>query len=206
MYQKLIFLDRQPNLLSGYLKYFYKFVLMDSFQFWLYVIIGIIYLVSTLMKKKKGEIADSEGGNEERKIEPDRNDKQLTFEELLREITQSKQPIPERTPKPVVSRSPQTNYDDNLGEEEEDLEDTDYDYKKKDTIYKTYETEKQQAFHHKSLEEDWKREKIEVTTGKFKNFEEEEKPDLMHAYLGEMKNVESLKKAFVVSEILKTKF
>jgi hypothetical protein len=180
---------------------------MDSFQFWLYVIIGIIYLISTVMKKRKGQIPGSEGESEGRPTEPDRNeDKQLTFEELLREITQSKQPIPERTPEPVVSRSPRTNYDDNVDEEEEDLEDVDYDYKKKDTIYKTYETEKQQAFYHKSLEEDWKREKIEVTSGKFKNFEEEEKPDLMLAYLGEMKNVESLKKAFVVSEILKTKF
>jgi hypothetical protein len=194
-------------MLSGYLKYFYKFVLMDSFQFWLYVIIGIIYLVSTIMKKRKGEITGSEGENEGRRAEPDRNEeKQLTFEELLREITQSKQPIPERTPEPVVSRAPQTNYDDNLGEEEEDLEDVDYDYKKKDTIYAKYESEKKEAFHHKSLEEDWIREKIEVTSGKFKNFEEEEKPDLMLAYLGEMKNVESLKKAFVVSEILKTKF
>jgi len=192
-------------MLAGYLIIFYKFVFMDSFQFWLYVIIGLIYLISTLRKKRKAEESGPEPGNEGRPDTP-REERQLTFEELLREITQGKMPMPENKPETVVSKAPRTNYEDTFAEEAEDLEDVEYDYRKKDSIYADYEGEKEQAFNHKSLEETWKREKVEVTPGKFKMFEEEEKPDLMRAYLGDMKNLESFKKAFVVSEILKTKF
>ena len=107
----------------------------------------------------------------------------------------------------MVSKPGPVNYDESLSEEEQDLEEVDYDYKKQDTIYATYEKAKKEAFFHPSLEDvDWKSQKSDIIFEKFKGFEIEKKPDLMARYLGNIKNPDELKKAFVVSEVLKPKF
>jgi preprotein translocase subunit SecF len=180
---------------------------MRDFQFWLYVIIGVIYLISRFMKKRK-EVeagAESEGGSNTDRPVGSPGEKQLTFEELLREITQAKTEVQQK-PQPVVAKPKTVNYEESMAEEEQDLEEVDYDYKKEDTIYATYEKAKKEAFFRPSLEEvDWKTQKTEAFE-KFKGFEIEKKPDLMARYLGNIKNPDELKKAFVVSEILKPKF
>jgi hypothetical protein len=176
---------------------------MDSFQFWLYVIIGLIYLVSRAMKKKANQSQGPVDTKEERPFSTTRHEgnkpKQLSFEELLKEITESKQQQQPRE-EPVVD------YDDNLEEEEKDLEDVEYDYRKQNKTYEIYEEAKQQAFHRPSLEETMKIQDTVVSFGKFKEFERRAETNLAAEYLKEFHDPEGLKKAVVMSEILKRKF
>lgn len=175
---------------------------MDSFQFWLYVIIGVVYLLSRLRKKSKEQ---PEGRpNAEREVQtggtipPGRTvpPKTLSFEDLLREITEAKMPKQE----PVVD------YDDALEEEEKDLEDVNYDYKKQNTVYNTYEEAKKQAFFRPSLEETMKVGDTVVNFEKFKEFERGDVRDVAAEYLRDFKDLDAIKKAVVMSEILKRKF
>ena len=176
---------------------------MDSFQFWLYVIIGVIYLVSRARKKKADQSPGPVDANEEKPFSSTRHEgnkpKQLSFEELLKEITESKQ---QRQPveEPVVD------YDENLEEEEKDLEDVEYDYRKQNKTYEVYEEAKKQAFYRPSLEETMKLQDTVVSFGKFKEFEKRAETNLAAEYLKEFHDPDGLKKAVVMSEILKRKF
>jgi len=176
---------------------------MDSFQFWLYVIIGVIYLVSRARKKKADQSPGPVDANEEKPFSSTRHEgnkpKQLSFEELLKEITESKQQRPPME-EPVVD------YDENLEEEEKDLEDVEYDYRKQNKTYEVYEEAKKQAFFRPSLEETMKLQDTVVNFGKFKEFEKRAETNLAAEYLKEFHDTDSLKKAVVMSEILKRKF
>ena len=176
---------------------------MDSFQFWLYVIIGLIYLVSRARKKKAEQSPGPTEVKDERPFSSSRSEgnkpKQLSFEDLLKEITESKQQQPPRE-EPVVD------YDENLEEEAKDLEDVEYDYRKQNKTYEIYEEAKKQAFHRPSLEETMKIQDTVVSFGKFKEFEKRAETDLAAEYLKEFHDTEGLKKAVVMSEILKRKF
>jgi hypothetical protein len=175
---------------------------MDSFQFWLYVIIGVVYLISRMRKKSAGQ--PEERPEVEQESRSGRNtpqtksapQKTLTFEELLREITESKQP----------KEQPVVDYDDNLEEEEKDLEEVDYDYRKDNKVYETYEEAKKQAFFRPSLEETMKVEDTVVSFGKFKEFERAAGVNLAAEYLKDFGDLGSIRKAVVMSEILKRKF
>lgn len=175
---------------------------MDSFQFWLYVIIGVIYLISRLRKRpvnQPGEVPDIKSEKQAGRStqSPKSIPKTLTFEDLLRQITESKtQPKQE----PVVD------YEEELEEEEEVLEDVNYDYRKDNKAFETYEEAKKQAFFRPSLEETMNVKDTVVTFGKFKEFEKETGPDLAAGYLKDFKDPEGIKKAVVLSEILKRKF
>src|SRR5688572_378241 len=176
---------------------------MDKFQFWLYVIIGIIYLVSRIRKKPEQEKKPREfrpdkpvQQYEQPSAKPAFNPKPKTFEELLREITEGK----ERQESEVVD------YDDNLEEEEKDLEEIKSDYRKDDKIYEVYEDAKRQAFVRPSLEETMKLADTKMQFGKFKEFEIEAERNLSREYLADFKDPDGFKKAVVMSEILKRKF
>lgn len=187
---------------------------MDNFQFWLYVIIGIIYLVSRLRKKSQPEDTSLPRQESRRpsartqQPDPERTEKPLTFEDLLREITEGKvEKAPERKPEPpVVQRPMYKNYDDEVGEEVESLEDVEYDYRKKNSRYAEYEEGKALAFERPSLEETSPVFKTDMSYGKFKEFEIQTNSNLMSDYLSDLNSPEGLKKAFVLSEILKRKF
>jgi hypothetical protein len=187
-------------------------------KFWIYLIIGVIFLLTKLRKKPEQQQENQPKYEPEKPVrkyelptvKPSANpsSKQLTFEELLKEITESKSST---TPLPSSregSKSYQevVDYDDNLGEEEQDLEEVDYDYKKKDNIYEVYEKAKREAFARPSLEETMKVGDTVMTFGKFKEFAMEPKRDLMAEYLADFKDPEGFRKAVVMSEILKRKF
>jgi hypothetical protein len=175
---------------------------MDSFQFWLYVIIAVIYLLSRARKKKADESPGPIDANDERPLSsppPGDRPKQLTFEELLKEITESKQQPPTRE-EPVVD------YDENLEEEEKDLEDVEYDYRKQNKTYEVYEEAKKQAFLRPSLEETMKVQDTVVSFSKFKEFESGSETNLASEYLKDFHDPDGFKKAVVMSEILKRKF
>jgi hypothetical protein len=178
---------------------------MDNIKIWIYVIIGVIYLLSRL-RKKQPEPPQGEDTRPSRNFEPTQSyqpkTKPLTFDELLKEITQEKQPVSQPT-----SRQPKyVDYDDNLGEEEQDLEDLDTDYRKKSNVFQTYEQAKSEAFNRPSLEETMKIEDTVVKFSKFKVFEEEKRRDLLEEYTRDLRDPEGFKKAVVLSEILNRRF
>lgn len=191
---------------------------MDSFQFWLYVIIAIIYVLSRALKKKDQSPAEPPGDYEQRQFSPPPKtssstpgERPLTFEELLREITESKK---QQAPEPYsrsVSTSKRTeyvDYDEDLKEEAEGLETIgEEDYRKReDAIYDVYENAKKQAFSQPSLEESLSLMDTDVKFGKFKAFETSEEKSVLDNYLKDFRDPEGLKKAVVMSEILKRKF
>lgn len=186
---------------------------MDKFQFWLYIIMGIVFLLSRLKKKPDTQPQESPNYNpskpvrqfEHPNVKPGGTSlpKALTFEELLREITEGKGASSKPQPQPQQEF---VDYDDDLKEEAQDLEEVDYDYRKKDTIYKIYDDAKRQAFNRPSLEDTMKVGGTDMHFEKFKVFQEEETVDVGGAFLTNFKDTEGFKKAFVMSEILQRRF
>lgn len=183
---------------------------MDA-QFWIYIIIGVIYFLSKLFKKPEQPPVESPGKRPEGRArtpqtvqtETDRP-KQLTFEELLREITEGKQPQ-----KPVIQPAPQRKYesfDDNLEDEGQSLEEVSYDERNDTEVFKAYEKAKSQVFERSSLEETLLLKNTGMDFEKFKAFHTEEKKKVSDDYMRIFRNPEGLKQAVVMSEILKRKF
>lgn len=184
-------------------------------QFWIYLIIAIIYIISRALKKQENPPKEIQSPRPERQVRYDQTPpvekpKQLTFEELLKEITEAKKPqrteYKESTYQTTQPKTEYVDYDDDLKEEEQDLEDVNYDYRKKDKLYDTYEDAKRQAFERPSLEETMKVTDTQMEYGKFKVFEQEVRRNVLNEYLKVLKDPEGLKKAVVLSEILKRKF
>jgi hypothetical protein len=183
---------------------------MDN-RLWFYVIIGVIFLISRILKKSDKQTGDipeiplpknQSQGN--RPLSQTTKPKQLTFEELLREISESKTVIQQQTrpaPKPAY-----VDYDDDIEEEEKNLETIPYDYRKDNKVYEAYEDAKNQAFQRPSLEETLKLKDTDVKFGRFKSFDTEEQRDLLEEYTRDFQDPEGFKKAFVMSEILKRRF
>lgn len=181
---------------------------MRDFQFWLYIIVGAIYLLSRFLKKpaqKPNDVPDYRPEKpapryEQPSVKPGASpSRALTFEELLREITQSKTEV---KPQP---KTEYVNYDDEIEEEEKDLEDVNYNYRK-DKVVTEYEDAKNHAFSRSSLEETMHVSDTDMKFGKFKIFDQESQPDLVGKYLRDFYDPEGLKKAIVLSEILQRKF
>jgi hypothetical protein len=183
---------------------------MDS-KIWISLIIAVIYLVVRALKKSDRQPGDTGDVKPDREVRynptpPVDKPRQLTFEELLKEITEGKQ-----TARPSLEpvRPQQTtvvDYDDNLGEEEQDLEEIEVDYRKKDRLYSDYEEAKRQAFERPSLEETMNVKDTDMRFGKFKEFETNKEQNLLAQYLREFRDPEGFKKAVVMSEILNRKF
>lgn len=183
---------------------------MGDFQFWLYIIIGVIYLVARMMKKQAPkEPTDFPDGRPEQpatRFEPPQAKprppaKTLTFEELLREITESKAP-PQKT---VPPKEEFVDYDEDLKNEVQDLEDVNYDYRN-DKVAKEFEAAEQRAFMHRSLEETMSVKDTSTKFEKFKVFEQDRQSNLVDSYLSDFYDPEGLKKAIIMSEILQRKF
>lgn len=187
---------------------------MDSFQFWLYVIVAIIYLVSKAMQKDKRrqpptpKRQDPDAGQETEQLPP------LTFEELLREITEGKKrrAEPPQPPKPVPPPPVQSpvvqeyvDYDDELEEEEKSLERVDYDREREAQTLQVYERAKREVELKSSLGtlksglRGIESSLGTTTRGKKRHW-------LLQEYVRELKTPSGFRKAVVMSEILKPKF
>lgn len=182
---------------------------MDN-QLWIYVIIGVIYLLTRLFKKPvegAGEAQETQEPEMRRtrtQPPPTEVPRQLTFEELLREITEGKQARPpQREPEPVYEQLEP--YEKELGDEARSLERVDFDEVEAATRWKPYE-EIPVVTERKSLEETMLLEDKKIEFGKFESFERKDQSRLLHNYIMLMRNPESLKQAIVMSEILKRKF
>lgn len=185
---------------------------MDDFKIWFYILLGVIYLLSRVLKKKEAPGEATQGDFESpysgQKTSSPEAERPLTFDELLKEITEAKRQSqrPYVAPQTPTGRTEYVDYDDDLKDEAEDIEDEGYDYKNRDNVYEVYENAKKQAFLRPSLEESLKLADTEVKFGKFKEFDSDtEKVDL-NEYLKEFRDPEGLKKAVVMSEILQRKF
>jgi hypothetical protein len=181
-----------------------------DYQFWIYLIIAIIYGISRAMKKADNQPKDVSAPHPDKTARynpapPVEKPKQLTFEDLLREITEAKQPS-QPVYQPPQPKAEYVDYDDQVGEEEQDLEDANYDYRKKDKLYDVYEEAKRQAFERPSLEETMNVRDTNMKFGKFKAFERVEQRNLLEEYTRDFKDPEGFKKAVVMSEILNRKF
>src|SRR5688572_8873501 len=187
---------------------------MRDCQFWLYVLIAAIYVLTRFFKKPAQQPTDVPDFNPEKpvkKFEPPPvkpgapPSKTLTFEELLREITESK-----TQPKPQP-KTEYVDYDDEIPdeipqkEEIQDLEDVDYDYKK-DKVAVEYERAKQQAFFRPSLEETLNIKDTDTSFEKFKVFKTTSQSNLLDRYFTDFYDPEGLRKAIVMGEILQRKF
>ncbi len=178
-------------------------------QFWIYIIIGVIYFLSKVLKKNEQPgAAPTETRPERRRPgtpqEPSTGfPRQLTFEDLLREITEGKKIQP-----PAPQAQPQSRYETterDVKEEARSLEEIpseEYDAR----ALKSYEQIKRQGFEHTSLEETLKLKDTAIDYGKFKVFETRQKSNLLNNYIKILRNPDTLKQAVVMSEILKKKF
>jgi hypothetical protein len=165
----------------------------------IWIIIGIIYLISRARKKPE----NTSPRPEQHTSEPETFDKPVTFEELLKEIQAAKSP----KPLPAPQKTTYVDYDDNI-EKYEPLEKTKPDtyYKDQDQIYQTYEKAKQEAFHRPSMEETLKLENTIVRFGQFKGYTQDDRPSLASQYAKDLREPSNFKKAFVLSEILNRRF
>jgi hypothetical protein len=172
--------------------------MFDNAQFWIWLIIIAVTLISRAFKKKPEQSEHNQpefGGPQE--------NKPISFEDLLREIQASKAPA-----KPVVQSQPKTveyvDYDDDLEEESKPLEKSNY--RTEDEIYSTYEKAKSEAFNRPSLEETMHVEDTVMKYEKFKGYKRERKAAPVADYVKELRNPTSFKKAFILSEILTKRF
>jgi hypothetical protein len=171
---------------------------MDNLQIWIYIIVGILYLIGRASKKTQNQTSKQSQERPGTSHLP----KQLTFEELLKEITEARQP--QQAPKPVQEV---VDYDDEIEDEEEAevLERTDYDYRKEET-YKAYEKSKYEAFNRLSYEDTLKLEDTKVEFGKFKAFEEKAPPSMAAQVASDFTDMDKVKRAFIMSEIFNRKY
>ncbi len=185
-------------------------------KYWFYIIVGGIYLLSRFLKKSDSPGEQSSGAPTPKPNPiPERNADQnkpraLTFEELLREITEAKetsrQVPPVSPPKPAERQFSEVDYDDDLKDEAEDLEEAVPDYRSKSKSYEIYEEGKKNAFNRPSLEETLNVRDTDMKYGKFKVFEQGQQRNLLEEYTRQLQDPEGLKKAVVMSEILNRKF
>lgn len=206
---------------------------MEGYQIWLYVIIAIIYVISKAMKKsrqKQGQAPPPPRDIDHNTGEPSGSPPPMSFEELLREITEGKKK--QRQPAPAPPRPKQVkippfekpkpafvDYDDDIEPEVAPRERVNYDEEHQATTRQVYERAQREASLKSSLEalhSDIKGRKSTLTTlesslsglrsEKFESSRMGDKHSLIAEYLRELRTPEGMKRAVVLSEILKPKF
>jgi len=185
---------------SKFLKYSLIFDTMGELKIIIWIVLGIIYIISRARKKPTPEAPakPAEDYSENRPV---------TFEELLKEIQSTK--VPNAQPQPViepVNEYQTIDYDDDVKVEAQPLENTNYNYKDHDTIYETYEKAKQEAFYRPSMQETLKLENTVVRFGQAKGYELQTRPTLAREYGKDLQDKANFRKAFILSEILNKRF
>jgi len=179
---------------------------MDDIKIWLYVIVGVIYFVSRLMKQKgKSQVPDIDDNESMPTGQGQSGKRPMSFEELLKEITEAKKPsqpayqTPRPSPKPAY-----VDYDDDLKDEIDDLEDVDY--KPDSKVFEIFEKAKKEAFNRPSLEETMKLSDQKQGYNRFKEFDIKKKGTLLKEYASDLKTKGGFRRAVVLNEILNRKF
>lgn len=175
-------------------------------EFWVYILIGVIAFLSRLLKKPESPQSPTHPTREEPSQHPTGQPRtglprQMTFEELLQEITERKQS------QSTYEREPEIiDYDDKIEEETKSLEEVGYSFDKTYADYKGYEYEEAVSPYGRVSLEETAHIGEPVEFGKFKVFEQQQEETVLDEYIREFQDPEGMKKAVVMSEILKTKF
>jgi hypothetical protein len=179
---------------------------MEDFKWIIYVLIAV-YLIFRSRKKKS-----SPPDNDYKPFNTDSqpSTKPVTFEDLLKEIQQSKTTKPEvkKFPaKPVYEKPQYVDYDDDIKSEEEDLEDVNYNNRSESEIYETYEKAKKEAFNKPTYEDSPV--DLEGSVVRFKHFKEYDNlsvPSEAQNIAKELQNPDNIKRAIVLSEVLNRRY
>lgn len=175
---------------------------MDDLQFWLYIIVVVIYFIARGRKKLKQANTNAPRQAPGQRPAPQttsttREERPPTFEELLKEITESRKPQP---------KTEYVDYDEELEERPAPLEQTDFDYRKQDkAAYTLYEEGKREAFQRPSLEEKMERKEEPTILGRFKSFDLSPENQIFSDYIKELRDPEGFKKALILSELINRK-
>jgi len=182
---------------------------MDEFKIIFWIIVGLVYIITKARGKQKKQAGPVEQERETEEAKP------ISFEDLLREIQQAKNPKvePPVQQRPLAQATPQRpakpydyqDFDDDI-EIEEKRQPVQPDYKADDKIYEVYEEAKKQAFSRPSLEETLKVGDTVVKYDQFKNYKKEKVSAPGLSFLKEFKDPNGFRRAFIMSEILKRKF
>ncbi len=176
----------------------------------IYIVLGVIYfLFNKLKKKNPQDQSDSEQPSND--AEPDYNrPKPVSFEDLLREITEGKQP--KTIEPPVIQQQPMyvpqaprpvyVDYDDEIEEEEKNLETVTFNQERSNEIY---ENAKKQAFNRPSLEESLSLADVNTTFGKFKEFDIKVEKSNLPEYVKDLRDPKGFKRALILNEVLNRK-
>lgn len=191
---------------------------MNNFQFWIYVIIAVIYVIAKARKKaSKPPVGSVREQRPEATERPGTETRPVSFEELLREITESKKVVQESRPvqqsRPATipsARKPEiVDYDDNIPDEIQqprEIERKKWPERKVNETSELYEKGKKQAFQRPSLETLESTQGAPSSFGRFKEFEQSPKNEILEEYLRELKNPEGFKKALILSELINRRY
>lgn len=173
-------------------------------QFWIWLIVIVITLIARA-NKKKVEQPPIDSTEPTPGAPESRAPKAITFEDLLREIQGEKALSKPVARVPEAKKYDYVDYDDDIKDEEEDLEDVEYNARKDDETFRTYEAAKKEAFNRPSLEEIPPVGQA-VSFDHFKEYDQpkKEKPSL--DFIKELKDPKGFRKAFIMSEIIRRKY
>lgn len=169
-----------------------------------YIILGIVYFLFNRLKKKPAQDSEYEEGD--MRESSSERPKPVSFEDLLREITEGKQqtkpfqkPLFEPSvPEGGLKQSPAyVDYDDEI---EDELEVFEKQQLEQQRVSQVYEQAKNEAFLRPSLEETLKFKDIDTKAGRFKVFDKKVKSS--NNFLKDLKTQDGFKRAFITSEIL----
>lgn len=178
-----------------------------DFQFWIWIIVVVITLIARANKKKAGQAPPPEDApGQPRKSQPSTQQKPITFEDLLREIQGEKALSKPAASKPK-EKEPEydfVDYDDDIPDEIQDLEDVDYDHSKDEKAFQTYEAALKEAEKAPAAKESAGVGRI-MRSEHFKEYNLKKKKASFD-FLKELKDPKGFKKAFIMSEILNKKY
>lgn len=175
-------------------------------QFWIWLIVIVITLIARANKKKVeqppviGDSTEPIPGGPESKAP-----KAITFEDLLREIQGEKALSKPVAKVPEAKKYDYVDYDDDIKDEEEDLEDVEYNARKDDETFKAYEAAKKEAFNRPSLEEISPVGQV-VSFDHFKEYDQPKKGKPSLDFIKELRDPKGFRKAFIMSEIIRRKY
>ncbi|HMJ68696.1 MAG TPA: hypothetical protein VK508_07365 [Cyclobacteriaceae bacterium] len=184
-------------------------------KFWIWLIaIVAMFLVRAMRKSPKTPESPARQPRTNSDDDDSPGNRPMSFEELLREIQQSKTPPKPEVSRPFNTRPPirtappaksyDVDYDDDIPEEEQDLETIPATWENRTS--EVYESAKRDAFQRKSLEETMKRDDTNMQFIHFKGYDDVPKKNVANDVFKEISDPDGLKKAFILSEILQRKF
>lgn len=172
-------------------------------QFWIYVAV-VVFSIWAQIRKKKAPQSDQDPAPPYRGDDPP--PKPISFEDLLREIQQTR--APQNQPPPVL-QVPYNEYDE-VDDDEPDRRPEEQSLEKTQPVFansfEIYEKAKAEAFVRPSLEETLKVEDTDMRFGQFDKYQHVQEVVPAKSFAETFRNFDEFKRAFVMAEILQRKY